>query len=929
MLRIYDLLCEYQKEPIGIDNDSIRLSWKLSSDKRGVRQLCYRISVADSYGNFVWDSGVVENEDVWCIVPQDVVLESRKRYCWTVEVVDNHANTAKADSFWEMGLLHREDWAAGWIEPEQPPVYREPDITMQEMFAALARDGKIPFDYSHIYPCQYVRRIFHLTDAPKRARTYVTAHGVYRLEINGKKVSEDEFAPGYTAYDKYLSYQTYDVTDYLVKGENVVGAILADGWYAGRVGGSGENCQYGEHLGLLLQMEMQMADGSVEMICSDGAFVSATGPLCYSDIFIGEKYDARLEISGWSSAGFDASGWKPVHCVEGEFHTLRAEYGEPVRSIDVLPAVDVITSPKGECIVDFGQVIAGRVIMEVTGPAGIEIELEHSEVLDEEGNFINNIQGRYKDQKDVYVLKGDGVESYEPWFAFHGFRYAKIVGYPGEVKKECFKARVLSSALAEGGTFACSNEDLNQLQRNIMWSLRGNTLSIPTDCPQRERAGWTGDVQIIGETACNNLECMTFFDKWMRNLAAEQKEDGQVPIIIPFLPGYHKAALMPVANDILPDNCTSAGWGDVVTFLPWTLYQQYGDLRALERYYDNMKRWVEYIRAMAATHNPSDIGELSPERAEHMKYLWNTNFHFGDWLTPSVSLDPETGDVDMERSARLTNHYVPTCFYAASTEILAKAARLLGKEEDAAEYEALLEKVKAAFVYEYINEDGTLKFNMQGFHVLALRFGLVPAQYEQAVADNLEKLIRDNGNKLDTGFLSVPYLLDVLVKYGKKDAAFDVLYQDQCPSWLYEVKQGATTVWESWQGILPNGRVGKASYNHYAFGCVGAWMYRELGGLKMTFPGYRTVEISPIGGSGLIWAKTTRETVYGTVCVDWDMNGCSVRIPVGCTAEVCIPAQTVRENGGEVCAENGVLNKVYVNGMTRLTLGSGSYTFSY
>lgn len=933
MLTIQRLLCEYQETPLGIDFPSVRLSWEISSDRRGTRQLCYHVQVSGRNGGFVWDSGIVESEDVWCIVPESVRLRSRERYFWNVEVVDDGGIAAFASSWWEMGLLNREDWLAGWIEPEQPPVYREPDISMAEMFAALERDGKIPFDYNNIYPCQYLRREFVLEHQPEQARVYITAHGIYRLEINGQRVSEDEFAPGYTAYDKYLSYQTYDVTSFLKRGKNAVGAILADGWYAGRIGGSGENCQYGERLGLLMQMEIHMEDGSKETVLSDGAFVSATGPLCYSDIFIGERYDARLEIPGWSTADFDCTGWKPVNCVEGGFDPLVAEYGEPVRGIDVIPAVDVVTTPKGETVIDFGQVIAGRVIMEVSGPAGTEVELEHSEVLDEEGNFINNIQGRYKDQKDVYVLKGEGTECYEPRFTFHGFRYARIVGYPGQVSKESFRARVLSSALKQSGSFACSNEDLNQLQRNIMWSLRGNTLSIPTDCPQRERAGWTGDVQIIGETACDNLQIMVFFDKWLRNAAAEQTENGQIPIIVPFLPGYHKAAHMPLANDILPDNCTSAGWGDVVTVLPWNLYQQYGDMRVLERYYENMIRWVEYIRGMAENHNPGDLNELTSERAEHMKYLWNTNFHFGDWLTPSVSLNPETGEVDMERSARLTNHYVPTCFYAASTEIAAKAARLLDRTEDAERYEALLEKIKAAFAYEYMDESGNLKINMQGFHVLALHFGLVPEQYEQHVADNLAALIRKNGNRLDTGFLSVPYLLDVLVKYGKTSEAFALLYQDQCPSWLYEIRQGATTIWESWQGILPNGRVGKASYNHYAFGCVGAWMYRELGGLKMTSPGYRTIEVAPISDSGLTWAETTRHTVYGEIAVKWENNDgagyCHVEIPVGTTAAVHIPANTVFENGQPVAAGNGVLEVAASDERTIILVGSGSYTFAF
>jgi alpha-L-rhamnosidase len=890
----------------------------------------YCVTVSDEAAHVMWDSGVVVSEDVWCFLP-DLNLESRGVYTWEVIVTDDEGVSSEAaSSWWEMGLLDKADWKAGWVEPEQVPVHLEDTVPLHEMFAYLKKHGSYTFNYDNMHPCQYLRRNFRIDHKIKRARVYITTHGIYRLYINGKPATTAEFMPGYTAYDKYLSYQTFDLTDLLVEGDNTVGVILADGWYAGRIGGSGDNCQYGDRLGLLMQMEI---DG--QLVLSDEEFRSATGPLCYSDIFLGEKYDARLEIPGWNAQDFDASDWKRVKKADYSLDILVAEYGEPVQIARRVPAVEIITTPKGETIVDFGQVLVGRVEMTVQGEAGTDVRLEHCEVLDEHGNYLNNIMGRYKDQMDVYILKGGDAETHTPIFTFHGFRYARLTGYPGEVRTENFTVEVLASSLEQTGSFECSNADLNQLQSNIYWSLLGNTLSIPTDCNQRERVGWTGDVQVIGPTLCYNMGAMPFLKKWMNNLVLEQTENGQVPIIIPFIPAYHKGARMPFTDTIQPDNVTSAGWGDVVTILPWTLYQMYGDITILKDYYPAMKKWVEYIRRIAENFNPKNIGEVSPERAERLKYLWNSNFHFGDWLTPSVCVNPETGDLDFERSAMLTLEYVPACFYANSADILSKAASLLGYDEDAVAYADLRKKIGDAFAAEYISADGRLKVDMQGFHVLALHFDMVPEQHKRQVVSRLSELITKNGDRLDTGFLSVSYLMDVLVKNGLTDKAWKILYQEECPSWLYQVKRGATTVWESWQAIKPDGRVTKASFNHYAYGCVGDWMYRNIVGIIPTAPGYSEVLIQPLPGSNLGHACGSFHSVYGVIASEWTQQADGVQhkvtVPVGCTAKIRIPspAANILENGVSLNATTHIQNVCEENGCTEITIGSGKYALSY
>lgn len=628
----------------------------------------------------------------------------------------------------------------------------------------------------------------------KRARIYITAYGLYRLYINGQRVTEDEFTPGNTSYDRYLQYQVYDIQSFLKEGNNAIGIILADGWYLGRVGFGGDSCQFGNMLGVLFQLELDYLYGLKEVIVSDKQLKSTTGPLVYSDIFVGEKYDANLELEGWNSVGYDDGFWEYGCEVAYALNNLWAQYGENVRQTEKLCPKSIYYSVKNETIVDFGQVIAGRVRIKITNAKkGDKIMLEHSEIVYKDGTLLNNIQGRYKNQTDIYICKGEKEEVYEPYFTFHGFRYLRLTGYPGKISFQDVCAIVLRTDMQVIGKFHCSDERINQLQKNILWSQKGNFLSIPTDCPQRERAGWTGDVQVFSTTAVYNMDTLAFFKRWLKNMREDQLPDGQVPTVVPYIKGYR----LETGGFPMQDAHCSAGWGDVCITLPWTLYKAYGDVSVLEENYEMMKRWIEYIQRTAENENPDDIGELSPERKERLKHLWNTHFHFGDWLTPSVSFDFKTGDVDMLKSAFETKDYVPSCFYAYSSYLLSLIAEVLGRKEEGEKYRELSDKVKQAFAGEFIDENGRIETELQGIYVLVLKFGLMPEYLRKKAIGHLSDLIKKNGNKLDTGFLSGPHILDVLVDGGREDIAWSLLFQEECPSWLYEVKMGATTIWEA------------------------------------------------------------------------------------------------------------------------------------
>lgn len=810
-------------------------------------------------------------------------------------------------------MIAKKIWQAHWItlpgsrrERENPPL----DETGCTASVALA-DMKLGPGYR-------VRKEIVTEKAVKYAEITMTAHGIYSLWIDGQRIGDYELAPEHTYYPNQLLYQRYDVTEYLKQGKHAIAVLLADGWYMGRIGFSGEDCQYGNELGLLLQMHIQYEDGTEEIIGSDASFLYERSAYRYADLFVGECFDENLYCTSFYLPGYQSGSLKHARLSQEGFENLKEQKDCHIEVIETLPPRKV-WEEEHALIVDFGTVVAGRVLMNFQGEPEKEIHILHSEILNQEGHFVQNIQEPYKNQEDIYICAKRGKVTYHPEFTYHGFRYIKITGLKmGELFS--ISAQVLSSRMRKAGEFSCSDERLNQLQRNIYRSQVSNMIAIPTDCPQREKAGWTGDMQVFIQTACFNQDNRNFMERWLADMRAVQSDDGQIPIIVPYLDGYKRT---------FEGIGSSAGWGDAAVIVPWTLYKEYGDIAILEENYEMMCKWIEYIRRTAETENPEDIGICPKERREHLKYIWNTGFHFGDWLTPSVSIDLQTGTVNMMQSAFATMHIVPTLFYYQSVNRMAQIAALLGKREEAECFEDLGKHIKAAFRYEYLDEKGNIKSNLQGIFVLALKFGILNKEEETNAIEKLVGLIEQNDGKMDTGFLSTPHILDVLWQFGKRQLAYRLLLSEECPSWLYEIKNGATAIWESWQAILPDGRSSRLSMNHYSAGCVGDWMYRHIAGIENMETGYQKIRISPDFCGPFTWAKGEHESVNGKILCAWKKQESKVEmrleIPLNSTAYVDTDA-LVKDTIQIKPDKGNILDPQWEK--TQVLLSAGNYTLS-
>lgn len=883
MVKAVDLRCEYRRNPIGIGEKHPRISWKLEAEERAVKQSAYEIEVAEDnrFARTIWRSGRVDSEQSVHVELEHFEGESCKRYYYRVRVWDGSgARTEWSDiAFWETGMLQGEKWKAEWIAA---PADLLPDDSER---LPLFRSG------------------FRLKAAVKRARIYATALGLYELEVNGRRVGDSYFTPGWTSYSHTLQTQTYDVTEMLRAGENAIGAWLGNGWYKGDLGWSGKGGLYGDRLALLLQMHVLYEDGSEETVVTDRSWKCAPGPIRMAEIYHGETYDARLELSGWSRADYKAEGWANVEVIDQDNSRLTPQINEPVKKIQTLKPAQKLTTPKGEIVIDFGQNLVGWVRFRITAEAGTEVKLMHAEVLDQDGNFYTaNL--RNAKQTIHYICKG-GEEVYEPRFTFQGFRYVRLIGFPEPIDFASFEAVVLHSDLEMTGRFECSDPLINQLQSNILWGLKGNFLDVPTDCPQRdERLGWTGDAQMFIGTAAYLANVAPFFTKWLGDLAADQREDGAVPFVVPH-----------VLND---SDYASAAWGDAAVICPWTLYVSYGDARILERQYASMQKWVSYIRAQ---------GE--------QEYLWNTGFHFGDWL----GLDAKSGDYVGATERDL----IASAFYAYSVSLLRKTAGVLGKTEDEAVYVELEERVIEAFRSEFVTPSGRLSASTQTAHVLALMFGLLDETAEKRAANKLKKLLEDSKHHLTTGFVGTPYINHALSRYGMNDDAYRLLLQKDYPSWLYPVTKGATTIWEHWDGIKEDGSFWSKdmnSFNHYAYGAVGDWLYKIVAGIQTDerAPGYKKIVIAPQPGDGLTWAEGSIETLYGQVRSAWKMEGdglmrLEVTVPPNTTAEIRLPgaasANVVKESGEVLRKAAGLQRIAEAPSVVSVEVGSGVYSFVY
>jgi alpha-L-rhamnosidase len=892
-LHVTTLRTEYKENPLGIDTAKPRLSWQMRSGDRGVVQSAYQVRVAGSErglgraSELVWDSGRVSSNESILRPYGGPPLQSGRRYHWQARVWDGGGKASEwsAPAWWEMGLLEPGDWKASWIEPD------------------LADDVSTPG------PVPMLRREFKLSGPVERARAYVTAHGLYELYLNGQRVGDRLFTPGWTSYNKRLQYQTYDVTPLLKTGPNAVGALLGNGWYRGNLAWEGRRNIYGDRLGLLAQIQVTYKDGRSETIGGDSGWKASTGPILMSEIYHGETYDARLEKAGWAAVGFDDHAWSGVKVADQRKDDLIAPAGPPVSRIQELRPVKIFTTPGGDTVADMGQNMVGWVRLAVQGPAGTTVTLRHAEVLDKDGNFYtaNLRKARATVQ---YTLKGGARETFEPHFTFFGFRYVAVGGYPGTLTPDSLTGIVVHSAMTPAGALETSKPLVNQLQHNIVWGQKGNFLDVPTDCPQRdERLGWTGDAEVFSPTAAFNMDVAGFFTKWLGDVAADQYEDGSVPHVVP--------NVLPDSNGRHPAG--AAGWADAAVIIPWTLYVSYGDTRILERQYDSMARWVAYEKKRAG----DDL-------------IWDGDFHFGDWLAYAAP----PGEARAYPGATTGTDLLATAFFAHSTDILARTARILGKTEDAERYGQQFSRIKEAFVREYVTTTGRVGENTQTAYAVALQFDLLPEELRAAAAKRLAQDVRQRKH-LTTGFLGTPYLCHVLTRYGYLDEAYLLLNREDYPSWLYPVKQGATTIWERWDGQKPDGTfqdVGMNSFNHYAYGAIGDWMYRVMAGIDTdeAAPGYKHILIQPRPGGGFTDVKASHETPYGKVASAWTRKDGTfelrVEVPANTRATVRLPkAQlaSVTEGGQALAGGNGITEPKQDGDAVVLEVGSGTYRFAY
>jgi alpha-L-rhamnosidase len=893
-IKITDMTCQGLVNPIGLISRDVSFCWKAQSHQKCLKQKKYQIRVFKIERNknnhaessLIRDTGWVDDDNSVDVFLLNNNMESFTYYTWQVrcEYSNEYVSEWSGLGRFGTGFLEPDGWKANWIEPEQENTH--PDIvkSIGEIFGNNISTSNE--DLKNFKKPKYIRKSFQLkNNKVSRAFLSVTAHGVYKYSVNGFSEENVVLAPGATAYDKYLEYQTYDISEMLESGgENVIGLIVADGWYAGHIGAPGANHQYGSSLKVFFQINIIYDDGTSDIVLSDASAKSSNGSYIYSDLFVGECYDSRISMDGWDKKGFNDQSWIPVKIsADVDNAILVNEISEPVRRIKKVNPISITYDENSDYIVDFGQVLAGRVRCNLRGENGDTIVFEHSEILSD-GKFVNNVLGRYKDQRDIFIHSGNGLEVYEPEFTFHGFRYVKISGYKGVIDFFDIVAVVLSSDLQHTSKLITGHPGINQLYSNIKWSQVGNLLSIPMDCPQRERAGWTGDIQVYSDTAAIVMNVKTFMQRWLNNMRVEQGLDGQVPVLIPFWKSYK------VITDTVfgENNYSCAGWSDSCIILPWVIYQNSGDINIIKDNYSMMKSWLMFVEKKAANEFNFNVNEHPDKIAVH-KYLWNTGFHYGDWFMPSC-LDRETELEGAMACAFSTKEIVASAFFAYTTSLMIKISDICGQKRDSDYFSSLYENIKNSFSKEYINEDGRINPHFQGVYTLALKFDLVPERLKQKVINNLVSLIEMNHFRLDTGFLSMPFLLDVLCESNKQDIAYKLLFQTECPSWLYEVNHGATTIWENWSAIKSDGRVTNVSYNHYAFGCVGSWLFRHIMGIKIIEPGYKKFIIQPHPIRELGFSKSEIDTPYGTIRSSWKFDGNDIfydfLIPVGTFANI-------------------------------------------
>jgi alpha-L-rhamnosidase len=952
---VENLRCEYLVNPLGIDATSPRLSWTITSARRGEKQTAYQVLVASTAKSLeagqgdLWDSGKVISDETSQIVYAGKLLTSRQSCFWKVRVWDRDGKPGAWSSVaqWHLGLLNTADWSAKWITAEVPEAANQGALVIRratyqaiengggaDVTAALARQvnanrlsvevnnktlgidpapnlvKRLRVDYElhgkaftkeideHqrlVIPdesagVRYLRKSFNLKSPVRQAVLYASALGLYEIRLNGQRVGDHVLAPDWTDYRQRVRYQAYDVTAMVKPGDNALGALLANGWFSGKLG-NGAHQFFGKVPALLAQLEVIYADGRTERIGTDASWKSHASPILASDFMLGEDYDARLEVKGWDQPGLDDSKWIPTAVRDESSRKLDAQVMEPVRKIsEIRPKA--VSEPKPGCwTYDLGQNMVGVVRLKVSAPAGTKVTLRHAERLNPDGSlYTKNLRGA--PSVDHYICKGGGVETWQPLFTFHGFQYVELTGLAGKPDLDAVTGIVIASDTPPVGEFVCSDARINQLQSNIVWGQRGNYLSVPTDCPQRdERLGWMGDAQVFIRTATYNADVAAFFTKWMVDV-----DDGQTP----------EGSFADVSPNTMGVNGVPA-WGDAGVICPWTIYEVYGDKRMLERHLPAMTKWIEYMLA----HSTGLIRDK------------DRGNDYGDWL--SIGADTP-------------KDLIGTAYFAYSTRLVAKSCHALGRMAEAHKYEQLFQDIKAAFNKRYVSPDGRIRGNTQCVYAMALKFDLLPAELRPRAAQYLEDDIKAKGNHLSTGFVGVSYLLPVLTQADKTDTAYGLLLQDTFPSWLFSVKHGATTIWERWDGWTPEKGFqdpGMNSFNHYSLGSCGEYLFGYVGGIRPASPGFKTILIDPVIQDGLNWAKTRYASIQGPIATAWKREGkhlaLEVVIPANTTATICIPAAglaSVTEGGKPVASAPGVQFLRMEKGRAMFEVGGGTYQFT-
>lgn len=807
-----------------------RLSWKTATATPDWRQASAEIALGDEVVTLDGRESVFV---AWPFAP----LAPRQRVSVRVRVTgeDGVVSDWSEPRTVVAGFLAAGEWTAAMIGAADPEVAAQPAL---------------------------LRSTFEAKPGIRSAMLYATAHGAYQVEINGAVVDDQILKPGWTSYQWRLVHESTDVTALVTPGRNALGVNLAGAWYTELYGFDGNaNPFYGEHPAAAAQLVIDYDDGSTQTIGTDGSWCSSVGPITASGIYEGEHYDATRTIDDWSTADFDDAAWAGVR-VDGQFPTPEAAIAPAVRAIEELPVLEVITSPSGKTILDFGQNLVGRLRITVRGPRGHVVHLGHAEVL--ENGELGTRPLRRATARDSFTLAGNGDETWEPQFTFHGFRYAQIENWPGDFDPADVTAVVIHSDMTRTGWFDSSHALVNKLHENVVWGMRGNFLSLPTDCPQRdERLGWTGDIEVFTPTASFLYDVDGFLASWLRDLSLEQADGGGIaPFVVPNVLGSFGGA--------------AAAWGDAATIVPSVLFERFNDLEVLREQYASMVSWVDHIL------------EIAGER-----HLWEDRFQFGDWLDPDAPSDAPW-------QAKTDTDIVASAYLFHSTGLVAKAAGLLGNAADAEKYGALAELVRTAFLREFVADSGRMLSDAQTAYGLGIMFGIARDEAQtQAMGDRLAFLVRSNGYRIGTGFVGTPLITDALTLTGHLDTAARLLTQTENPSWLYPVTMGATTVWERWDSILEDGSINTGemtSFNHYALGAVADWLHRSVAGLAPAEPGYRTVRVAPRPLPGFEHASARHETPYGLASVSWRRDGDSVTvdatIPPNTTAEVSLPGAT-------------------------------------